>query len=381
MKNLISIIGGGISGLSTAIALKNQGFKVKIYEKDDLFSSLDSGVVLGANAIQALTELGVKEEVMKHGFSTDRCTILSETGKELTELYHHSNDYPTYTSIHRHDFIRILSKHIQLDEISFHENLTDFMYSPDGIELYFENGKQVATKYMIGSDGLHSNIRHQIEPMKKLRFAGYTCWRGIVHDCPDHFEKRFTETWGAKGRFGIIPLSGNQLYWYALKNCTRNDPELSSWTTKELLHNFSTYHDPIPQLIERTSDQDILHHDIYNLAPLTQFTYEHVILIGDAAHAATPDLGQGACQAIEDAYYLSKSLESENSLQKAFKKFEERRIARTRKITHHSRILGKVAQIDNPILCSIRNKMLSITPSAIHEQKLRSVFTLEEIRR
>lgn len=380
MKNLISIIGGGISGLSTAIALKNKGFHVKIYEKNADFSSPETGVLLGANALHALNELGIMADIKKHGFSTDSWTILSDTGKELTEIYQLSKDYPTYTFIHRQDLIQILSQKIQHDMIYFNEKLSDFMYTPDGIDLYFENGKQVATEYLIASDGINSNIRKQIQPMKKLRYAGYTCWRGIFHNCPDYIKRRFSETWGPKGRFGIMPLLGNRLYWYALKNCPPHDPELSSWTTKELLYNFLYYHDPIPQLIDKTLDCHVVQHDIYDLDPLHQFTYDRIILTGDAAHAITPNLGQGACQAIEDAYFLSKSLESENELHLAFKKFEELRIERTRKITQDSRIFGKVAQIDIPFLCSIRNKMLSITPAAIHEHKLRNVFSLEENR-
>lgn len=378
MNSEITIIGAGIGGLCTALALTKQGFTVRIYERALELKSTGAGIVLGANAMKSLDFLGVSEQIIQHSFSSNECTIFSDARKKLQSLHYKNNSIPNYTFIHRSDLVKTLADSLPKGSIYFNKHLLDFKQKENHIELYFEDGSIIYTKYVIAADGIRSKIRQKLLPQKQIRFAGYTCWRGVLDNCPDHIEQIFTETWGPRGRFGIVPLSNNRMYWYAFKNSKANDPELAKWTKKELLSNFISYHDPIQQLIEKTPNENIIKHDIYDLEPLQQYTFGNILLVGDAAHAATPDMGQGACQAIEDALHLAVSLKKAQNIEEAFRNYESTRLNHTRRVVQDSRFLGKIAQIDIPLLCSIRNNLARITPNIVHNSRMKNLFEIKQ---
>ncbi|MDZ5472087.1 FAD-dependent monooxygenase [Bacillus sp. 31A1R] len=378
MNKRIAVIGGGIGGLCTGLALQKQGIEVSIYEKQGQFHGAGAGIVLGGNALRALDYLGVGEQIREASFSTNQCTIYSELGKKLTVLDYKSDSLPNYTFIHRHDLVKILAEAIEPSSVIYNKKLVQLVQRENyTIQLCFEDGSEEQTNFLIASDGIHSFVRKQLLPHKQLRFAGYTCWRGIIENCPDSIPKAFTETWGPKGRFGIVPLSNNRIYWYALKNGQANDSELTKWKVKDLLYNFMAYHDPIPRVLERTDDKNVIRHDIYDLDPLFRYNFGNIILLGDAAHATTPNMGQGACQAIEDALSLALCFEKEKEINNVFIKYEEQRLDRSRKIIQESRLAGKIAQIDIPFLCSIRNQMLKLTPSTVYHSRLKNLFEIQ----
>jgi 2-polyprenyl-6-methoxyphenol hydroxylase-like FAD-dependent oxidoreductase len=377
LKDQITIIGGGIGGLSAGIALQRLGFQVKIYEKRPDHSTKGAGIVLGANALKSLVYLGVGEKIQQAGYGLNECHILSENGKNLTLLHYKDSTIQNYTMILRSQLSSILTETLKPKTIVYGKKLVDLVQHHDGIDLYFEDGTHTQTEYLIGADGIFSTVRKKFLPYKQLRFAGYTCWRGVVENCPDHIPKRFTETWGPKGRVGIVPLKDHKMFWYALKNCQQDDPELKKWTIKDIIYNFMDYHDPIPQLLERTKENHMIHHDIYDLDPIFQYVFGRVVLLGDAAHATTPNMGQGAGQAIEDALYLSLCLKDSNHIESAFMEYEKQRLQRTRKVVQDSWVLGKVAQLDIPLLCSIRNSMIKLAPNSFHQSRLKNLFEID----
>jgi 2-polyprenyl-6-methoxyphenol hydroxylase-like FAD-dependent oxidoreductase len=370
MEGKIAIVGGGISGLATALALKRIGLTVSIYEKKAENSKTGSGIALGSNALKALHYLGVLPQIQERGISSNQYIIFDNHGKPITTLHSEQTDYPLYTFIHRTDLIDILLNALSAEHIFYNKKLVFFTTNHKKSQLFFEDGTIVNTDYLLACDGIHSAIRDQLFPNKHLRYAGYTCWRGVVENYHQHSPQFYSETWGPKGRFGIIPLSNNRLYWYALKNGEPNDIRLQEWKTDELLNNFSDYHHPIPHIIKNTLDENVSRRDIYDLEPLFHYVYDRILLLGDAAHATTPNLGQSACLAIEDAVFLAKCKEQEKHLEAALTCFERIRLSRTKKVVQESWMFGKIAQIDNPFICSVRNVVMKWTPASFHQSRL-----------
>lgn len=376
-NNTFSIIGGGIGGLSIALTLLKKGIRPVIYERQPRTESIDTGIVLGANALKSLDYLGLGKEIRMAGYSQDSCTIYSETGKVLTELNYEETSHPNYTFISRTTLTDILAAALPPDIIKYNKKLLDFSNEQDEVTLFFEDGTKAHTDYMIACDGLFSNVRQKLLPEKEVRFAGYTCWRGVSDVCPDSIPKRFTETWGPKGRIGLVPLKDNKMYWYVFKNSEAKNPEFNNWNISDIFYNFIGYHYPVPHVLELTQQKNIFHHDIHNLDPIFQYFFGRVLLAGDSAHPTTPNMGQGACQAIEDALVLGTCFETTDNVEEAFSEFEVLRVHKAKKVVQDSWMVGKVAQIDIPFLASIRNTVVKLTPTTVYTQRMKNIFEVD----
>lgn len=376
MPSHIAILGGGIGGLSAAIALQKTGYNVTIYEKHPDLIEVGAGLILGANALTSLDYLGIGQQIRNIGYSENVFSVHSDKGKKLTDLTYGGSQSTNYTFLLRSELMHVLACSIKPETIQFNKKLKHFEQNATSVTLYFEDGTTDTVSHLIACDGTFSIVRKKLVPTQTLRFAGYTCWRGVAENCPDYIEKKYTETWGPKGRIGMVPLTNNRMYWYALKNSTMNNSEFKSWKANDLFYNFIHYHDPIPSILERTLDEHINHQDIYDLEPIHQFAYDRILLMGDAAHASTPNMGQGAGQAIEDALILALCLKDTDNITQAFQEYQNQRVDRTRKVSKDSWRFGKVAQLDTPFLCTLRNKVLEMAPNKVHHKKLKELFDL-----
>ncbi|MBX7124420.1 MAG: FAD-dependent monooxygenase, partial [Cyclobacteriaceae bacterium] len=173
--------------------------------------------------------------------------------------------------------------------------------------------------------------------------------------------------WGAAGRFGYVPVQEGVVYWFACKNAPQKDQTMSQWSIRELRANFETYGNTVKTLLDHTAPDTLIWSDIIDLKPIHQFAFGRIALLGDAAHATTPNLGQGACQGIEDALALQKALLAfpENDV-KALQHFQQTRLKRTHQIVNTSWRLGKLAQIENAIITVIRNGLFRAIPEKIN---------------
>ncbi|MBT2679077.1 FAD-dependent monooxygenase [Bacillus sp. ISL-35] len=372
----IAIVGGGISGLCTAIALQKNGIHAEIYEKEKRVQQPDTGMILSGNAIRAFYLMGLGPELLAHGLDADACQLKSDFGNTIATFdYHAPSHIPNYLFIHRSSLQKILMDALLPGCLHLEKHLIDFTQG-QVVTLFFKDGTTVDSDYLISCDGASSPIRSKLFPESTLTHTGYSCWRGLIEDPPLQVNA-YTETWGARGKFGIAPLTDQQIFWYAFKK-TSDDSSLSTWTPIDLLFNFFYYHDPIQELLENTSADQILYDDIYELKPLTPLQSENILFLGDSAHASMPNIGQGASQAAEDAVYLAKWLSKEASGLEAFKKYTQHKRERTKQIKDEMKIYGLASQVDFPILCSIRNKLLQMAPASFHNEKLRRIIEIEE---
>ncbi|MGL5892165.1 MAG: FAD-dependent monooxygenase, partial [Bacteroidia bacterium] len=140
---------------------------------------------------------------------------------------------------------------------------------------------------------------------------------------------------------------------------------------------FAGYHYPVKELLAATDSSQVMHNDIIDIAPLSQLAFGRVLLLGDAGHATTPNLGQGACQAIEDAVLLPKFLSASSTVEQSLKAFSDLRLPRTTKIVERSLLLGKIAQTDNKLLAVFRNLFMQLTPESIARKQLEFIHDVD----
>jgi len=152
---------------------------------------------------------------------------------------------------------------------------------------------------------------------------------------------------------------------------------MKAFRVADLTACFKDYHAPIPQLLALTTEKDLLWNDIEDIRPLQQLAFNRILLAGDAGHATTPNMGQGACQAIEDAAVLANCLNQNETIVQDFKTFEKIRLPRTTKIVNTSWTLGKLAQLTNPVLTTFRNFALKMTPQKINEKQMDYLFDVK----
>jgi len=365
------IIGAGIGGLTTAIALEKQGIDIEIYEKSDAISAVGAGLSLWKNAIFVLEALGLKHELQQHAIAAGEGAIRSHTGDVLASMSQEGAEVMTVV-VHRADLHEMLHRAIQTP-IQLSKTVTHYQNTGNGVIAYFDDGTIAEGDILIAADGIHSPIRQQMFPDAQPIYSGYTAFRAVVDFEHARLKGVWGESWGIGLRFGITLLSGNRVYWF----CTDNAPAGQRYQpveAKQYIEGlYGDWHDPIADLIRATPVSAILHHDIYDLAPLSSWQDGRAVLLGDAAHAMTPNLGQGACQAIEDAYALAHCLANSNTVEQGIADYQAVRLPRAKQIVQQSRQIGRVGQLDNAIICWIRNQAVKLVPSGIRNQGINQV--------
>lgn len=381
MKTLhrFTIVGGGIAGLTTAIALQKMGIRATVFEAAPAVKAVGAGLALAANAVKAFQKLGIAGAVLPAGRVLDAFAILDEQGRTITRTDSRavSQKYGTDNfTIHRAALHQALLDQLAGNPIVLGKRAISVDQSKEGCLIYFDDGTVHRTDYLIVADGIHSAIRKQLLPDAQPRYAGYTAWRSVVDSTGLNLTEA-TETWGLRGRVGIVPLANHKIYWFATTNAPANDPRFRAFNVQDLLERFGHYHAPIPEIISRTREADLLWNDILDLKPLSRYAFNNVVLLGDAAHATTPNMGQGACQAIEDAVVLADELATNNRATDAFRRFEQRRLKRTRYIIENSRRIGQVAQWQNTVLASVRNGLFRMLPARLNERQLETLYNVD----
>lgn len=378
-KMKFTILGGGIAGLTTAIALKQKGFEVEIFEAAPQIKAVGAGLGLGANAIKALQILGIDEPIIAAGrklpafsFYNNKGTLLNTTNSQiLTSKYGLDNFTIHRAALHTQLLLQLADTAIHLNKKAI-----GFIQSGNTYTIKFADGTTHNVECLIVADGIHSAIRQQLLPTVLPKYAGYVCWRGII-DSTGIILNEASETFGPKGRFGLVPLANNQLYWFACTNAPQNSPAYTNYTVKDLKNLFVDYRAPILQVLNRTSDEQLIYGEIADLPPLEKFAFGNILLIGDAAHATTPNMGQGACQAIEDALVLADELSKTHNIQTAFANYENRRRARTRYITLQSRKIGQVAQWQHPLLGIVRDILMKSIPQSARMKQFEKLYAVD----
>lgn len=373
----VSIIGGGIGGLSTAIALRKIGVTARVYEQAQEFRPVGAGILLACNAMQIYQKLGLDKIIKQQGTQVNTLRITDANLRSISEIdlgYFERKYKATSIAIHRADLHNILSEEIGEGDLYLDHSLELITRLDNHFELKFTNGKTLITEVVIGADGIHSTLRDQLFTGYETRTANQVCWRGIADfDLPIRFQSQLSEAWGSGDRFGLVQLAPGLVYWYALKTTTANETDVEY----NLGESFRAYHPIVTEVISATPTLRLHKSKIQDIQSKSDWYIDNACLVGDAAHATTPNMGQGACQAIEDAYVLSHCVSNSKDFNAAFHKYQTLRRSKVNHVVNTSWRLGQVSHWENAIARKIRDSMMKITPPFISRAQSDKLFRLE----
>lgn len=346
----IAILGAGVAGMSTALALAGRGHRIQVYERRPSESTMGAGVVLWPNAGFVLAQLGLLPDIVEVGGQLHAMRRIDRHGNplkrtDIRELDRHMG-FPTY-SILRRDLQAVLARHVAARgiEVCFGHGATAIDAGTDGRAVVrFDNGTAIAPDLVIGADGrMNSVARRYVVGDATPVYQGFVNWIGIAQsDAPLVDEASIFDYWGTRERFGIVALDRHRLYWAAAwpeadpGNVTESDPGAM------LERRFAEWPAPIADVIRATPADTIAQIRVHDLDPVDVWHRGNVLLIGDAAHAPLPTSGQGACQALEDAWHLARCLDEYGAsnggeLDAALASFTLRRSPKTSAITERAR--------------------------------------------
>ena len=376
------IIGAGIGGLTTAIALAKKGIEVKIYEQAKKITEVGAGIWVAPNGLKVYEKLGISQDIINAGKTLEKISIIDLKNKPISvidgEKIKSKHKFRT-VAIHRATLQKILASYVPLENIFLNKTFKLYKQTEKSIIAEFEDGFVVEGDFLISAEGIKSNARMQILSDLNLRYSGQTSWRFVTDfNLPKEEESNMYEVWAnAKGlRVGYSKINDTQVYVY-ITNFERAGGQDNLNTIKpDLLKLCSEFQPIIKDLIASCNENEIIRTDLFDFKPIAQWTDRRLALIGDAAHATTPNLGQGACQAIEDAFVIAQQLSLNSDIEKSFKSFQEKRIKKASFITNTS---WQYAQMTNTsgFAKSLVIGILRLTPNFINKKQLDRIYSLE----
>jgi salicylate hydroxylase len=338
----ILIAGGGIGGLTAALALLRRGFDVDVYEQAPELREVGAGVQISANGSRALNALGVGEDVARLSceaagkeirlWSTGQTWKLFDLGAESVARY----GFPYFT-VYRPDLLAALADGVRRekpDAIHLGAKVAAFAQEGERVTLKLEDGRTATGDALVGADGIHSRIRHGLFGAEAAKFTGMIAWRGVIplERLPTHLARPVGTNWVGPGRHVIhYPLRHGELMNF-VGIVERTDWQVESWTargtTEELAADFAGWHADVQAMIQAIETP-------YKWAlmlrqPLERWTVGRTTLLGDACHPTLPMMAQGAVQAIEDGFVLARALgEQGGTIEAALARYEAARRERT----------------------------------------------------
>jgi 2-polyprenyl-6-methoxyphenol hydroxylase-like FAD-dependent oxidoreductase len=371
----IGIVGGGIGGIATAVALHQVGINAVVYERAALLREVGVGMMLWPNATRVLRDMGLLEKVLACSGPNTHFLVRASCGKVLMNIALGNFDVPAVCA-RRSDLLTVLLKALPGERVRLGYDLQFLKQSRGKVRLNFSGGLVEEHNAVVGADGIRSRVRSELFGDSDPIYRGYTVWRGVArYDGNALPPSSNSETWGVGKRFGILNTGHKRFTWYATANVASNQLDAPCGRKQELQSMFAGWHEPIANLIDATENDEILKNGARDFAPLRRWGDRMVTLLGDAAHPCTPNLGQGGCMALEDALVLAKCVDREASLQSALRRYESLRFHRTRGIQQRSLLMGHIGQWQNPLLVTGRRVVTRLLSPKLIERNLRHVYS------
>lgn len=393
----IHIIGGGIGGLAAAVGLLDNGIEPTVHEAASELRPAGAGISLGANAVAALDELGLAADVCRCGAEINHLKVVDSDDHTLRRVELSSDiegaQYPA-VYMHRADLQEILLEAIPSERLRLGNACTNVdagsleagSPSVNSATIRLAEGPSIDADLVIGADGIGSTVRHCILDADPRRETGTVTYRGVVEQkspLTDHT----LQIWGQGTRVGVAPLGDGRSYWFATADEHLAASDRPVHVLARLRDRYQEYPSPVPELIEMTTPDALIVTELADIGPLPRWYAGRSVLLGDAAHAPLPYLGQGAGQALEDAVALTRLLTSNRSpdipetaastedgsscpvsetILPALESYERIRKPRAEWITRLSRLWWRLAQLDGS-LARARNLLVHHGPESIEK--------------
>jgi FAD-dependent urate hydroxylase len=355
----VPITGGGIGGLSAALALSQRGIPVSVFEKDTAASPYGGAIQIWINAVVGYQQLGILDRLKAVGTEVERQIFRSARDRTLimVPLGEYANRYglPKPLMVTRPDLLRTLEESLPAGTVHRSTEVVSFDQDREGVTLRVGDGSEERGSVLVGADGIDSMTRLSLFPNSQPTFQGYQYLRCLARH--DNFPAGdFIFTWGRGDRFGAHDAPGGTVYWFGV---IRAEQGSGNGRKDQLRQRFRGFPWPVTDLIDEADDSAILRTDIRDIDPLASWTTGRVTLLGDAAHAMTPNLGRGAGEGIEDAVVLAGTLADRGLTSEALAAYDARRRPANAPLQHRSRELGELAGRSNPVVVTVREFVMA----------------------
>lgn len=384
MGKQILVIGAGISGLATAVALQRRNHEVTVIEERTETSS-GAGISIWPNALAALDEIGVGNAVREAG---GRVTAGALRWRSGTFLRHPTPERlvkalgEPLVVIRRSALTKVLADALADGTVHTGLSAVELVATTDGVRLALSDSTMREAAAVIGADGARSIVARHLNGALAHRYAGYTAWRGVASHAID--PDIAGEVLGPGVEFGHVPLGADRTYWFATERAPagRVAPE---GELAYLRARFASWADPIPAVLAATDPDDVLRNDLYDRDQARQWSRGPIVIVGDAAHPMRPHLGQGGCQGLEDAAVLARFVDADDNLAAAFARFAAFRRPRVRPLVRESKLIGQMVNMRPGFLSGLASRATVLMPEALVTRHLaavaaRSAFVLPSDR-
>jgi len=356
----ILVAGGGIGGLTLAIALEKQGIDAVVLERGERLRAAGAGITIQVNAMLALREIGLDTALGGAGQFLEDGAVVDATGRVLQHISLEPVNGARGVALHRERLLAVLAEAFA-GPVELAARVVGFEQSSGGVRAKLADGTTRDGVALIGCDGLHSDVRSALRGDDPLVYAGYTTWRGVARGVKSDVGGTM-EVWGSGRRFGVVPIGHDETYWFAVADAEPGGSDGHD-PVGELRTMFGGWPAPIDAVLEATESSGVIRTDTRDRDPIHSWTEGRVALLGDAAHPMTPNLGQGAGQAIEDAVALARALAHwRDDLPEALRRYERCRIERANWFVLQSRRFGRMAHWKSPAARFVRDALLRRTP-------------------
>ncbi|HEX4207266.1 MAG TPA: FAD-dependent monooxygenase, partial [Ktedonobacteraceae bacterium] len=336
---------------------------VRIFERTQDIQEVGAGLTIWPNAIRVLQQLGLNDAIPTLGMPAKYRTIRTWRGELLSQIQVDVIAGSPMQLMHRANLQDTLLQALRQRSVPVElgARCTGFVQEADHVKAQFADGRVAEGDLLIGADGIRSCIRQQLFGAPKISYTGYSSWRGIAAVDEQYIPVGISsESWGRGKRIGLIPLLEGRMYWFAAQTTPEGagKDEPAEQRKQEVQALFHGWHDPIEPILKATDASHIIRTDVYDIEPLSHWSQGRVVLVGDAAHAMSPNMGQGGCQALEDAPVLAESLHAQQDIPTALCAYEACRKPRAERVAKQSRRIGQISQVNNALLYLIRNTLV-----------------------
>ncbi|MEJ2871326.1 FAD-dependent monooxygenase [Actinomycetospora sp. OC33-EN08] len=354
------VVGAGLGGSATAVALARQGWDVTVLERRERAGEVGAGIALWPNGLRALDRLGLGDAVRAAGTvegdggirdargrwlaRTDAAALRRRQGDGIVVL-----DRPVL-----HDLLRAAGPVVETDTGVL---AVEHGSASEPAVVHDARGRALPADLVVAADGLRSTVRTAAWPAAVPRPTGHTAFRLVAH----HRLATGGESWGRGDYLGLAPLPGGRTYLYAVVRTAEIPDRALTDPLAWLPHRFAGWHDPVPRILTgaRTAAGTVAVHELADLRPPPSWHRGRVALLGDAAHAMTPNLGQGASQAFLDAVVLADEARPDGT---GLDRYEHRRARTARALARRSRSAGRVAGLRSPLAVAARDALVAALP-------------------